>query len=73
MKREKTEGPNLTREQADKLAQRLANETEEPQIVWWDSEQPRNAKARYQVVSAKEASAIQLGHQVDLWWPMETG
>ena len=56
--------PNLTREQANELAQKLANETEEPHIIWslpvWESSSTKH----YRVVSRQAASAAWVAYQL---------
>ena len=62
---------NLTREQADKEAQKLADKTGEPHIIWslpvWES----SFEEHYRVVSRQAASSAQHLQAVDCKWPKE--
>jgi len=59
---------NLTREQANELAQKLANETEEPYIIWMVVTRFQHDN-RYRVVSEREASKSSKRLSVDCKWP----
>ena len=59
---------NLTHEQADELAQKLANETDEPHIIWMVVTRFRHDD-RYRVVSEREASASSLSLSVNCKYP----
>lgn len=61
---------NLTREQADELAQKLANETEKPYIIWCRDE-PFRTNTCYGVVSGRDASEPQKVCSVGYKWPGE--
>lgn len=59
----------LTREQAEVRAQKLADETGQPQLMWFVPSRVR-FKNRYQLVSGQETPPP-LGHSVDCKWPGE--
>ena len=60
---------NLTREQAEEIAQQLADETGEPHLIWFMPTRVR-FKDRYQLVRGQEAPPS-IGHSIDCKWPGE--
>lgn len=60
----------LAREQAEEKAQKLADETGEPHLIWFMPERVR-FKDRYRLVHEEETPPP-LGHSVDCVWPGET-
>lgn len=61
---------NLSRKQATETAQRLANETGAPHIIWMVVTRFQ-VDDRYRVVSAKKASESSKSLSVDCKWPRE--